>query len=60
MPEVVKNFEEHKLKGEFIAFLKLVAADRIPMDTIALLLLFDVVRWYSLGNTKNHDLSRNH
>ena len=32
MPEVVKNFGEHKLKGEFIVFLKLVAADRIPMD----------------------------
>ena len=32
MPEVVKNFGEHKLKGEFRAFLKLVAADRIPMD----------------------------
>ena len=42
MPEVVKNFGEHKL----------VAADRIPMANIALLLLFDVVRWYSLGNTK--------
>ena len=52
MPEVVKNFGEHKLKGEFIAFLKLVAADRIPMDNIALLLLFDVARWYSLENTK--------
>ena len=52
MPEVVKNFGEHKLKGEFIAFLKLVAVDRIPMDNIALLLLFDVVRRYSLGNTK--------
>ena len=52
MPEVVKNFGEHKLKVEFIAFLKLVAVDRIPMDNIALLLLFDVVRWYSLGNTK--------
>ena len=32
MPEVVKNFGEHKLNGEFIAFLKLVAADLIPMD----------------------------
>ena len=52
MTEVVKNFGEHKLKGEFIAFLKLVAVDRIPMDNIALLLLFDVVRWYSLGSTK--------
>ena len=39
MHEVVKNFGEHKLKGEFIAFLKLVAADCIPMDNIALLLI---------------------
>ena len=38
MPQVVKNFGEHKLKGEFIAILKLVAADRIPMANIALLL----------------------
>ena len=40
MHKVVKNFGEHKLKGEFIAFLKLVAADRIPMDNIALLIKY--------------------
>ena len=40
MPEVVKNFGEHKLKGEFIAFLKLVAADCIPMDKCTCLWVF--------------------
>ena len=39
MHEVRKNFVEHKFKDEFIAFLKLVAADRIPIDNIALLLI---------------------
>ena len=64
MPEVVKNFGEHKFKGEFIAFLKLVAADRIPIDNIniynsssSVIRRSEVVLF---GKHQNHDLSRNH
>ena len=52
LPHIGLNFDVHKLKAAFLAFIKLVAANRIPMDNSALLLLFGVVKWNSLVSTK--------
>ena len=53
IPTVMKKLQKEKLVVDFCQLLRLISEEKLPLQNIALHLLFDVVRWYSVDNTSN-------
>ena len=51
IPTVMKKLQKEQLLVDFCQFMRLISKEKLPLQNIALLLLFDVVRWYSVDNT---------
>jgi len=51
IPTVMKKLQKEKLVVDFCQLLRLISGKKLPLQNIALHLLFDVVRWYSVDNT---------
>ena len=51
IPTVMKKLQKEKLVVDFCQLLRLISEEKLPLQNIALHLLFDVVRWYSVDNT---------
>jgi hypothetical protein len=51
IPTVMKKLQKEKLVVDFCQLLRLISEEKLPLQNIALHLLFDVVRWYSVNNT---------
>ena len=51
LPSVLSKLRGAGFMIPFCMFLRMISTDKFPLHNIALLLFFDVVRWYSLENT---------
>jgi hypothetical protein len=51
VPIVLKKLEKEGLKYNFCSFIRLICQDKFPLQNIALHLLLDVAKWYSIQNT---------
>jgi hypothetical protein len=51
IPTVMKKLQKEKLVVDFCQLLRLITEEKLPLQNIALHLLFDVVKWYSVDNT---------
>ena len=51
IPTVMKKLQKEKLVVDFCHLLRLISKEKLLLQNIALHLLFDVVRWYSVDNT---------
>ena len=51
LPIVLTKLLKIGLLLDFCNFLRLIKADKFPLHNISMLLFFEDVHWYSLGNT---------
>jgi hypothetical protein len=51
IPTVMKKLQKEKLVVDICQLLRLINEEKLPLQNIALHLLFDVVRWYSVDYT---------
>ena len=51
IPIVLNKLQKQGLKHNFCKFIRLVSEEKFPLQNIALHLLLDVAKWYSLENT---------
>jgi hypothetical protein len=57
IPTVMKKLQKEKFVVDFCQLLRLINEEKLPLQNIALHLLFNVVRWYSVDNTdKTYEL----
>ena len=59
IPGVLKKLKNENLKVDFCNLIKLISEDKFPLQNIALQLLLDVARWYSVDNTSKMFYSEN-
>ena len=51
LPCLLKKLQDAGIVNDFCQLVRLICEGKFPLDNIALLLLLDVVRWYSLEST---------
>ena len=52
LPGVLEKLHSNNYLEDFMSLLGLIASNKFPMKNIALILLLEVARWFSLSSTR--------